>query len=329
VDLRIRLVTVTNGHFRGIPFFTIVAAMFGIAQSLRTHFAGTGIILGGLRAHAVFEDDPGSKVAIDVVREMALAARVAAPRIYLIEDPAPNALAIGRSPNDSVICLTRGLIEQFDREELQGVVAHELAHIRSYDIRLTTLLTVLFANAVSGAISRAIARRLCREREYLADAAAVEFTRNPTALVRALNHFARVQMPLKYVPRSIAPFFFVDPLNEATPSAEWQPARAAPQTESQIFEAYANGAELDSPDDLAAPLEQDAIATHPNLAPRIARIRSLDQQSPSPDESVRALIESIHAPAMDRALSSQTALVFWVAAIGLSAGAIAGALALR
>ena len=133
-----------------------------------------------------------------------------------MDDPAPNAFASGRDPEHSTICVTQGLIDQLDREELQAVIAHEIAHIRGHDTRLMQMALVMVGSAglfqspvalPSGPLSvsskgrawqppspqidlRAILSRgamisMSRQREYLADAAAVEFTRNPIGLIRA------------------------------------------------------------------------------------------------------------------------------------------------
>ena len=118
--------------------------VLAVAQALRANFAGADLVLGALGAHPISSDEPKNQAVIDVVREMALAARIPEPRIDVIDDPSPNAFAIGRDPEHSVICVTQGLLDQMDREELQGVIGHEMAHIRNCDIRLTTMVTVMF-----------------------------------------------------------------------------------------------------------------------------------------------------------------------------------------
>ncbi len=86
---------------------------------------------------------PKQQIVLDVVGEMALAARMPVPRAYIIDDAAPNAFATGRDPQHSVICVTRGLVDEMDREELQGVIGHEMAHVRDYDIRTMMMIAVL------------------------------------------------------------------------------------------------------------------------------------------------------------------------------------------
>ena len=82
-------------------------------------------------------------MVLDVVREMALAARMPVPTAYIIDDPSPNAFATGRDPAHSVVCVTQGLVDDMDREEMQGVLGHEMAHVRDYDIRTMTMIAVL------------------------------------------------------------------------------------------------------------------------------------------------------------------------------------------
>jgi len=105
-----------------MPWFMAAAIALAVAQALRANYVGAGLVVGALGAHPISFDDPKNQVVIDVVREMALAARIPAPRIDVIDDPSPNAFAIGRDPEHSVICVTQGFLDQMDREELQGMI---------------------------------------------------------------------------------------------------------------------------------------------------------------------------------------------------------------
>ena len=204
----------SDGRLSGIPWITEAALLLAVVQALRANFAGADIVLGALGAHPISADQPKNQVVIDVVHEMALAARMPQPRIDVIDDPSPNAFAIGRDPEHSAICVTQGLLDQMDREELQGVIAHETAHIRDYDTQLTTMVTAMVRGlgVFSGRIASTL---LSREREYLADASAVEFTRNPTALIRALEHIAKTESPLRCATPGTAQLFIVDPFESA------------------------------------------------------------------------------------------------------------------
>ncbi len=240
-----------GGWNLGFPWFTMAAASCAVIYTLRTYIGGPGMVLGAVAAFPIPDDEPKKKILLDVAREMAVAARLLEPQVYMIDDPAPNALAVGRNPHDSVICVTRGLVNGMDREELQGVIAHEMAHIRSYDAWLATLVTATrlgrigsFPASVYQKLTRGTGVLLSRESEYLADGAAVEFTRNPTALIRALQQIEKTAAPLKHASPAVAPLFIADPMTSA--SGEYP----------------RNGL-------------QPAISTHPALADRIARLQQL------------------------------------------------------
>lgn len=161
-----------------------------------------------------------------VVEDMALVAQVPMPRVFVIDDPSPNAFATGNNPEHAAVAATTGLLQLMDREQLEGVMAHEMTHVRNYDIRLQTIALAL-ASAIGllvnfashawwfGGANRDDDRRdgggalvmvgsllliilaplaasiaqmaLSRNREYLADAGAVELTRNPQGMIRALE----------------------------------------------------------------------------------------------------------------------------------------------
>jgi heat shock protein HtpX len=189
-------------------------------------------------------------MVLDVISEMALASRLPVPKAYFIPDPSPNAFATGRNPQHSIICVTQGLIDNMDREELQGVIGHEMSHIADYDIRTMMMVAVLVGGiamlsdfmvrlsffrssdrdsdrdsggglivilivvlaVIAPLLSQLIAMAVSREREYLADASSVEFTRNPRALLRALQRIAETESPLKEGVRGTAHLFIVNPL---------------------------------------------------------------------------------------------------------------------
>ncbi|HKN00751.1 MAG TPA: M48 family metalloprotease, partial [Candidatus Binataceae bacterium] len=131
LDFRSHTVRFSDGRLSGFPWFTAAAMILAAAHASRAYFAGADLVLDALDADPISSDEPKNQAVIDVVREMALAARVPEPRIALIDDPSPNAFAVGRDPEHSVICVTQGLLDQMDREELQGVIGHEMAHIRN------------------------------------------------------------------------------------------------------------------------------------------------------------------------------------------------------
>lgn len=239
-----------QGHLHGVPFFTALALIFASFQSVVSYFGGAPLILLSVHAQPLTPDTPKHQMVLDVIQEMALASRLPVPKAYFIPDPAPNAFATGRNPEHSVICVTQGLIDNMDREELQGVIGHEMSHIADYDIRTMMMVAVLvggiamlsdfmvrlsfFSNhdsdsdrndggfiiailiivlaVVAPMLSQLIAMAVSREREYLADASSVEFTRNPRALLRALQRIAETESPLKEGVRGTAHLFIVNPL---------------------------------------------------------------------------------------------------------------------
>lgn len=261
LDFRFGDLAIVNGTLTGFPALTLVALTFAIFQALLSYYGGASLVLASVQARELTPDTPQHQMVLDVVREMALAARMPVPKAYLMNDPSPNAFATGRNPNHSVVCVTQGLIDTMDREEVQGVLGHEMAHVRDYDIRTMMMIAVLVAGVAmladfvyrsmwytgtvgggsrsrdddsrsgnGGALigilvlvlavlaplfAQLLAMAVSREREYLADAASVEFTRNPRALLRALERIAQTESPLRNASRGTAHMFIVNPLQGA------------------------------------------------------------------------------------------------------------------
>jgi heat shock protein HtpX len=278
LDFLFHTVRFSGGQLSGFPWFAAVAVILAVAQTLRANFAGAELVLGAMGAHPIEADEPKNQAVIDVVHEIALAARIPAPLIDLIDDPSPNAFAIGRDSAHSKICVTQGLLDQMDREELQGVIGHEMAHIRNCDVRLTTMVTAMFGGfgVLSG---RLISIMLSREREYLADASAVEFTRNPTALIRALEQIAKTESPLRCATPGTAQLFIVDPFERADSGRSYQEfinevtriRSQSGKTEEQRDEEARNFAAHEYPRNLIV----QAVSSHPPLRDRLARLHAL------------------------------------------------------
>lgn len=193
-----------------------------------------------------------------VVEDMAMVAQVPMPRVFIIDDPSPNAFATGNDPKHAAVAATTGLLQMMDREELEGVMGHEMSHVRNYDIRLQTIalalasaisLLVNFAGnfwwwgggrrdddndaggvlAIFGSIiliilaplAATIAQMaLSRNREYLADAGSVELTRNPQGLISALEKLKDAQ-PMKAADQSSSALYISDPLKNARRRPFW------------------------------------------------------------------------------------------------------------
>jgi heat shock protein HtpX len=131
---------VTGDPRAAIPS-TGIAIAVGLIASLVSYYLGDSIVLATSGAKEVSAQEMPQLV--NVVQELAIAANVPMPRIYLIDDTAPNAFATGRDPQHASVAITTGLLQKLDREELQGVMAHELSHVRNYDIRFSLIVGVL------------------------------------------------------------------------------------------------------------------------------------------------------------------------------------------
>lgn len=123
------------------PYAVPLALVIAIAMAWAGYYSSDKIVLAISQAKPV--DKSEFPYLVNITEAIALGAGVPVPRLYLIEDTAPNAFATGRNPANSVICVTRGLLTKLDREELEGVIAHEMSHIRNYDILLATVAVTM------------------------------------------------------------------------------------------------------------------------------------------------------------------------------------------
>jgi heat shock protein HtpX len=133
---------------RFFPIGTVLALGIALIQSLCAYYWGASGVLASTQARPADPGDPKEQVLINVVQEMRLASGLPMPKVYVVPDSDPNAFAVGRDPDHAAVTVTRGLLEKLDREELQGVIAHELGHIRNYDIRTMTLVAGLLGAVV-------------------------------------------------------------------------------------------------------------------------------------------------------------------------------------
>jgi heat shock protein HtpX len=315
----------------------ILTGLIGAIVSLR---AGDRIVLRISHARPIADGE--ATELRNVVGELSVAANIPPPTIHLIDDSAPNAFAIGRGPGHAALAVTTGLLEALDREELQGVVAHEVAHIRNEDSRynlfvsilvgvtvliadgffravtfpfrfpyevfraigkadlspgsgrvsgrgsgggwsfpkidldldsdsgkgaaailavIIFIILVLVVSAIVYAIAPIFARltqaTVSREREYLADASAVELGRNPDALERALMKVASSTEVLEVATRATAPLYFVNPI------------RAFEERASAIF------------------------STHPRTVDRVNRLRALQGEPPLGEWRAERITEDV------------------------------------
>ena len=130
-----------GGEVTSAIFVMVIALVVGGLLSVGSFFSGDSLVLAASSAHEV--DAQAAPQLLNVVQELALAANVPMPKVYIIDDTAPNAFATGRDPEHASVAITSGLLEKLDREELQGVIGHELSHVRNYDIRFSLLVAVL------------------------------------------------------------------------------------------------------------------------------------------------------------------------------------------
>jgi heat shock protein HtpX len=122
----------------------VIAVIIGSLSGLYSYYGGDKLVLASSHAREVTVDQ--APQLFNVVNEMAVAAGIPMPRVYIIDDPSPNAFATGRDPQHSSIAVTSGLLQKMNREELQGVLGHEMSHIRNYDIRFTLFVGVMIGS---------------------------------------------------------------------------------------------------------------------------------------------------------------------------------------
>jgi heat shock protein HtpX len=131
----------TTGAVEGAFGVTTGAIILSMLLSVGSYFGGDKLVLATSGAKEVTQAN--APQLLNVVREMSLAGGTPMPKVYIIEDTAPNAFATGRDPKHASVAITTGLLQKLDREELQGVIAHELGHVRNFDIRFALLVAVL------------------------------------------------------------------------------------------------------------------------------------------------------------------------------------------
>jgi heat shock protein HtpX len=249
------------GYSTGFGWGGVVIALFVAGMlSVGSYFGGDQLVLRSSGATEIPAANPpdADKQLVNVVTEMSIASGVPMPKIYLINDTAPNAFATGRDPKHASIAVTSGLLEKMDREELQGVIAHEMSHVGNYDIRFTLLVGVLVGSIalladwflrytfwfgggrrgggsrdrsggggglgailfvvaillaiIAPLIGRIVQLAVSRSRESLADVSAVELTRNPLGLARALRTIADDPEVLEVANRATQHLYIVNPI---------------------------------------------------------------------------------------------------------------------
>jgi heat shock protein HtpX len=234
----------------GVAMIPAALGLSGVSATA-SYFAGDKLVLAQSQAR---ELAPGEEPQLrNIVETLSIGLGIPPPRIYLIDDSAPNAFATGRDPQHASIAVTRGLIDKLDRTELEGVIAHELSHVGNHDIRVMLLVTVLVGTiallsdwmlrsfawggggrrgrdrggggiiviiAIALAILTPIVATLIqlavsRQREYLADASGALLTRYPPGLASALRKIAADKEALEVANKATASLYFANPLKDA------------------------------------------------------------------------------------------------------------------
>jgi heat shock protein HtpX len=254
-----------------------VAVGFSVAMSLASYWWSDKMVLAISGAREVkFEDN---KELYRLVENLCITAGLPVPKIYIIDDMAPNAFATGRDPKHAVVAVTRGLLEKLERSELEGVIAHELSHIGNRDILLATLVTVLVGIVVLladwfrhwafwGGGRRRDSERggqlqliimilaivlsilaplfaylmqfaISRKREFLADANGALLTRYPEGLARALEKIASDREPLEAANRATAHLYIASPFKTDVPGRKISFWRKAFMTHPPVEERIA------------------------------------------------------------------------------------------
>lgn len=228
-------------------FSIVIALIFSILSTIATYYNCDKVVLASVKARpATREEDLQLTNILEGL--MLTSGLTTKPRLYVVDSNQPNAFATGRNPENAIICVTKGLLEKLDYYELEGVVAHELAHIKNYDIRLSAVVSVmvgfvvmladtctrvifrprrrnndndeanpiimiigLFFLIISPIVSQLIQLAVSRRREYLADATAVSFTRNPDGLISALIKISSDISELNVASNSNAHMYIVTP----------------------------------------------------------------------------------------------------------------------
>jgi heat shock protein HtpX len=261
-----------GSRYAGVALAVVIA----VVSALAAYYAGAGMILTMSRAKRIEKKDHPQ--LFNVVDELAIAGGLPMPAIYIIDDSAPNAFATGRDPEHASVAITTGLLDKLSRDELQGVMAHELSHVGNRDILFSMMVGIMVGSIVlvsdfflrsvfwsrggrkrnqkgsAGAIMLVVALlfaifaplfakllqlAVSRQREYLADASAVQLTRYPEGLASALEKIAGDKEVLEVANRATQHLYIVNPIKP--------------------FEKRAKG----------------LFSTHPPLEERVSRIRAM------------------------------------------------------
>jgi heat shock protein HtpX len=259
----------------GNPLILYIGAIIAMVTSFGSYWYSDKIVLRMTGARQITKEQ--APELYNIVENLSITAGLPMPKVYIVDDPSPNAFATGRDPKHAVVAATTGLLQILDRNELEGVMAHELAHVGNRDMLVMTVAVVLagfvailadfltrsmmfgggrdrspifLILGIAGIILAPIAAKLIqlaisRKREYLADATGALLTRYPEGLASALEKISSHAQPMRKASHATAHLFISDPFQEKK--------RGIGQKISALFQ------------------------THPPASDRIARLRAMDK----------------------------------------------------
>lgn len=235
-----------------MTFGVVIAVIIGAIYAMSMIFQSTNVVMSMNHAREVIEQE--APQLYHIVEDMAMVAQIPMPRVFIIEDQSLNAFATGSSPENAAVAATTGLLAVMNREELEGVIGHEVSHIRNYDIRISTIAVALasaitllsslgsrmiwfgggrrrsddrdngtgllvFLFSILSLILAPLAATLVqlaisRQREYLADASSVELTRNPQGMINALQKLQQSAPMQQPVDAASAALYINDPIKK-------------------------------------------------------------------------------------------------------------------
>jgi len=230
--------------YMGNPFILYIAVAFALFMNVFSYWYSDKLVVKMTGARPVKREE--HRELWDVVENLSITAGLPMPKVYIVEDPSPNAFATGRDPEHAVVAVTTGLLQILERNELEGVIAHELSHVGNRDMLVSTVAVVLagfvaiiadifmrsmmfgggdrdnkasglfLVLGIVGIILAPIAAQLIhmaisRKREYLADASGALLTRYPEGLASALEKISARSVPMRRANNATAHLFIADP----------------------------------------------------------------------------------------------------------------------
>lgn len=244
------------GQYFGDPkLYFALGMLFSLVSGVGSYFYSDKIVLKMSGARLASKKEHFDFYT--VTENLSIAAGIPMPKLYVIEDPTPNAFATGRNPEHAVVAATTGLLQRLKRAEIEGVIAHELSHVRNYDILVMTIVTVLVGTVVFAVdffmrslwwgrgrsrdrraggitlvifivfmilmpfVASLIQLAVSRKREYLADASGALLSRNPDGLADALEKIAASPRPLKRASNATAHLYISNPFKKDTGAKNW------------------------------------------------------------------------------------------------------------